>query len=152
MKNKKGFTLVEIAISVSLLSLVMVFMIKFVSIIRTDEDSISLETDMLLTKSIVSKTINEDIKDESGITSISCANNKCTISLKSGKNKTLEITDEGTTLLYKDITNNKIEFTRKLPNNYVFSLNKEETNYLYIIEINIDSHPEYNVEIVDKKS
>ena len=40
MKNKNGFTLIEIAISVTLLSVVMVFMIRFLSVIRKDEDGI----------------------------------------------------------------------------------------------------------------
>ena len=42
MKNKNGFTLVEITISVTLLSAVMVFLLGFVSEVRKDEDSITL--------------------------------------------------------------------------------------------------------------
>lgn len=150
--NKKGFTLIEIAISVSLLSLVMVFMIKLVSIIRTDEDSISLETDLILAKTIISRTINDDIKSSNGIKNVSCTDTKCTINLNNDTTKTIEIKNEGTTLEYKNTTTNKLELTRKLPNNYTFSLNKSETTYLTIIEIEVVSHPEYNIEIVDKKS
>lgn len=151
MKNKKGFTLVEVAISVSLLSFVMVFMLKFVSEIRKDEDSISLNTDMLLNKAIISKTINEDVNEE-GISTLTCSNIKCTINLKNNKTKTIEITDDGTKLTYKNITDDEIELVRVLPNEYVYNIKKTETSNLYLIEIEIDSHPEYNIEIVNKKS
>lgn len=151
MKNKKGFTLVEVAISVSLLSFVMVFLLRFVSEIRKDEDTISLNTEMLLNKAIISKTINESVNN-TGISSLTCSNIKCTIILKDNKTKTIEITDDGTKLTYKNVTDDEIELTRKLPNEYVYNIRKTENASLYLIEIEIDSHPEYNIEIVNKKS
>ena len=150
--NKKGFTLVEIAISVTLLSLVMVFMIKFISIIRTDEDSISFEMDLILNKSIISRSINEDIRESSGIGSLSCTTLKCSIGLKDGSNRELEVINEGTTLVYKNTTKNEILLSRKSPNDLVFVLSKSETSYLFLLNISVDLHPEYNIEIIDKKS
>lgn len=151
MKNKKGFTLVEVAISVSLLSFVMVFLLRFISEIRKDEDTISLNTEMLLNKAVISKTINEDI-NETGISSLTCSNTKCTIALKNNKTKTIEITNDGSKLTYKNITDDEIELTKILPNEYVYNIKKTENANLYLIEIEIDSHPEYNIEIVNKKS
>lgn len=151
MKSKNGFTLVEIAISVTLLSLVMVFMIKFISIIRMDEESIGLETDLTLNEAIISRTIHEDIIDSKGINTLSCTNLKCTIGLKNGENRTLEVINEGTTLVYKNTTKNEILLSRKNPNNFVFVLVGNETSYLYMIDIKVDLHPEYNIEIVNKK-
>lgn len=150
--NKKGFTLVEISISVTLLSLVMVFMFKLISIIKTDENSISLETDLLMTKTILSKSINEDIKTSRGIKSLTCTSSLCNIVLNDNNSRTLQVTNDGLVLVYKDTTNNKILITRDLPNDYVFNLSNIETDYLYDILIEIVSHPEYNIEIIDKKS
>lgn len=152
MKKKNGFTLVEIAISVTLLSVVMVFMIKFIAILRTDEDSIGLETDLILNKTIISRTIHEDIIGSNGISSLSCTNLKCTFSLKDGSSRSAEVINEGTTLVYKNITKNEILLSRKLPNNLVFVLSGSETTYLYMINIAVDSHTEHNIEIVNKKS
>lgn len=151
MKNKKGFTLVEVAISVSLLSFVMVFLLRFITEIRKDEDTISLNTEMLLNKAIISKTINEDI-NKVGINSLTCSNTKCTITLKNNKTKTIEITDDGNKITYKNVTDDEIELSKKLPNDYVFNIKKTENTNLYLITIEVDSHEEYNIEIVNKKS
>lgn len=153
MRNKKGFTLIEVAISVTLLSVVMVFMIKFVSIIKSDEDLIDIETDLILNKTIISRTIHEDIILANGIASLNClTNTKCTIELNNGESRNLEIIMDGTTLVYKNTSNDEILLSKKNPNDYKFSLNKNETAYLYLLNIGVDSHPEYNIEIVNKKS
>ena len=152
MNNKKGFTLIELSISVTLLSLVMVFMFKFISEIRKDEDTVGLQTEMLLIKSIISKTINTDVKNSGGISSLSCTSAKCTIDLKDNTTKIIEITNGGTILKYTDTTKNEILLTRKLPSNYAFYLNKKETNQVFILEISIPSNKEYNIEIVNNKS
>jgi len=151
MKNKNGFTLVEITISVTLLSAVMVFLLGFVSEVRKDEDSITLRTEMLLNKNIIAKTINQDIRGSGGIKSQTCSNTKCTITLNNNITKTIEITNEGTLLTYKNTTTDKIELTRKLPDNYIYNIKSTENTAIYLITIEVDSYPEYNIDIVNNK-
>ena len=60
-------------------------------------------------------------------------------------------------LLYTDTPhivsiNEGIELSKKLPNDYVFNIKKTENTNLYLITIEVDSHEEYNIEIVNKKS
>ena len=153
MNNKKGFTLIELSISIALLSVIMIFMLKLITIIREEEDSINIKTTMLLNKTIISKALHEDIEASLGIKTLSCdSSSTCTISFNNGKTKTLELNNEKNKITYKNNTDNKIEFTKKLPENYNFNLNKIENDYLYTLEINIVSHPEYNIEINYKKS
>lgn len=149
--NKKGFTLVEVTISVALLSLIMVFMLKFISEIRRDEDDISISTDLLLNKAVISKTLNEDVKNSGGISSVTCNNSLCTFIFNNSKTKTLEVSGGGSIIMYKNVTDNKVEFSRKVPTGYTFTLNKAENSLVITIYVNVSSHPEYNVEIVYDK-
>jgi prepilin-type N-terminal cleavage/methylation domain-containing protein len=150
--NKKGFTLVELSISVTLLSLVMVFMFKFLSDIRKDEDLISFRTEMLLNKSIISKNINEDIREAGGISTLSCTSSKCSIGLKDNTLRELEIINKGAVLSYKNVSTNRLDFTRKLPSGYVFNFSKVENSQVFVLSIIMDSKEEYNVDIVSQKS
>ena len=143
--NKKGFTLVELSISVTLLSLVMVFMFKFLSDIRKDEDLISFRTEMLL-------NINEDIREAGGISTLSCTSSKCSIGLKDNTLRELEIINKGAVLSYKNVSTNRLDFTRKLPSGYVFNFSKVETSQVFVLSIIMDSKEEYNVDIVSQKS
>lgn len=151
MLNKKGFTLLEVTISIALLSIVMVFMFRLLNIVRRDEDSVSLITELLLNKSILAKNLNESIKKSEGISSLDCTTTKCTINLNDGTTKVLELTNNNTVVELTDTTNSKKEVVRKLPNNYTYQLKSLENDYLTIITLSVNSHEEYNVEIVDKK-
>ncbi len=149
--NKKGFTLVEVTISVALLSLVMVFMLRFISDIRRNEDSISMTTDLLLNKTIIARSLNEDIKKSEGISSSICTSSKCTLVLGNDKTKTIEISGEGRIVTYKNETDGKVDLTRRLPEGYTYSLSKIENDLVTVIKISVSSNPEYNIEIVDDK-
>lgn len=151
MKNKKGFTLIEVTISVSLLSVIMIFMLKFITTIKKDENTISLNTEMLLNKTIISKKINKDIRENGGIKNISCSAYLCEITLNNEINKRLEIDPEIKKITYRDITNNEQILSKKLNENFEYSLKEIEDYNLNIIEITVDSHKEYNIEIIDEK-
>lgn len=149
MKNKKGFTLVEITISIALLSVVMVFMFNFLTMIRKDEDTIGETTEMLLNKSLIAKVINEDIKKSGGITSVSCTNIRCDITLKNGKQKAILINDTLNKITYQNITDNKIELTKELTGDLQYNLILNKTDNLTVIKIQVPLNEEYNVNIVD---
>ncbi len=148
MRNKNGFTLIEISISVTLLSVVMVFMFKFLDIIRKDEVGMSDKTDMLINKTLISKTINEDIRASLGINNIECIDNSCTLVLNNDESKVIELSKDKRTLTYKNITTDEVILRRKTSDGYIYNLSLKQNDSLKLIEIGIDSHEEYNVEIV----
>ena len=59
--NKKGFTLIELSISVALLSVVIIYLLYFLKTVRDEDEGINAVTEMELDKAIISKTINSDI-------------------------------------------------------------------------------------------
>ena len=140
MLNKKGFTLLEVTISIALLSVVMVFMFRLLNIVRKDENAISLTTELLLNKSILSKNLNESIKNRNGISNSSCTETTCTLTMKDGKELKLELTNNRTILTLTNITDNKKELSRKLPDNFKYKLRRV-----------VESYEEYNIDIVDQK-
>ena len=150
--NKKGFTLVELSVSVTLLSLVMVFMLRFLNEIRKDEDAIGFKTEMSLHKTIISKNINEDIKKSGGISSLECANKKCVITLNDESIRELELKKDNSIVSYKDVTNDVLLFTRQLPEGQTFNLGLLNNEKVYVITILVELHPEYNIDIVNEKS
>lgn len=151
MLNKKGFTLIEVTISVALLSFVMVFMFRLLNIARKDENAISLTTELLLNKSILSKNLNESIKKGEGISSSSCTENACTFNMNDGTIKELKLTNNNTVVELTDTTNNLKEVVRELPNDFTYKIRRVDNEYLTLITLIVISHEEYNVEIVDKK-
>ena len=148
--DRKGFTLIEISVSVALLSVVLLFVINMLTIIRNDEDNIAVDTKLELNKAIISKTINDDILNNDGIKNVTCENElSCSLTLN------------------KDDALRKIYITKGTDNKenaLVSVLNYEEikegnTNILFtrktlinILTINVEEHPEYNIEIVSKNN
>ena len=108
--NKKGFTLVELVISIALLSVVMVFLLNFLELISNEDDGVEKETLVQLDKMTVSKTINEDLHSDS-ISTLTCTSNACTITTVGGKTKKLSLNDN--LLLYEDITSEKTKVILK---------------------------------------
>ena len=151
MIHKKGFTLLEVTISIALLSFVMVFMFRLLNMVRKDENAISLTTELLLNKSILSKNLNESIKKSKGISSSTCTETLCTFNMNDGTTKDLKLTNNNTVIELIDTTNNQKEVVRELPNDFNYKIRRVDNEYLTLITIIVNSHEEYNVEIVDKK-
>ena len=59
--KKNGFTLVELTISIALLSVVMIFLLNFLTLVKKEDIGIEETTNMEIDKSVISKTINSDI-------------------------------------------------------------------------------------------
>ncbi len=152
MKNKNGFTLIEIAISVTLLSVVMVFMIRFLSVIRKDEDGINTKTNMLINKTLVSKLINEDIRKNEGINNVTCTDNTCTLTLTNEETRTLTLSEDKKKITYTDTTDNQILMSRKIEEDYTYNLELTNNDNLKLLKLKVPSHEEYNIEIVYYKS
>ncbi len=150
MTNKKGFTLLEVTISIALLSFVMVFMFRLLNMARKDENAISLTTELLLNKATLSKNLNESIKKSKGIASSTCTESACTLNMKDGTTKELKIINNKIVEL-TDTTKNLKEVVRELPNDFKYKIRRVDNEYLTLITLIVTSHEEYNIEIVDKK-
>ncbi len=145
--NKKGFTLIEIAISIGLLSVVMIFMFRLLINLRDSENNISDETEKILTKTTVSKVLNGYVKSGGGISSASCTTNKCDIVLKDNSN--MELSLSGSILTYKDTDSDTLLLKKSLIKTDTYTLELINHNNLHIIKIVNSNNPEYNIEIVN---
>ena len=167
--NKKGFTLIELTVSIVLLSLIMVFMFNFLSILKKDEDKIENNTEIIVMRNSISQYINDDIRNNGGINRINCCSeydctytcpedniNNYAIYMNNGKIKKLSLERVDTTsyqiVKYEDITDTNnivIELKKQLPEIYSFNpLKYENMNNLYYLRIPVTLHPELDIEIV----
>lgn len=93
--NKKGFTLIEVVVSITLVSVVMVFMLASLVKLRDSYAVVHENTDALLYSSSVSRILNNDISENGGIRYVSCniEGDKCDIVLANNKRRRLIIYD-----------------------------------------------------------
>ena len=132
MKNNKGFTLVEVVVSFSLIMIVMVYLIKTVVVVSSEETDLVTEQQYSVHQSTLLEKIYSDISVAADIT-VSSNGNTITITSKEWvpNNKTISF------------DNNSITYDNtiyELPDNCEFKSTKysivKQENY-YIIKINI---------------
>lgn len=144
--KKNGFTLVELTISITLLSVVMVFLLNFLTLVKKEDVGIEETTSMEIDKSVISKTINSDILKENYINTFSCTDVLCSVTLKSGAKRTITI--DGNIVKYTDTTNNKVLMSRKTNLSYTL----KSTSLTTIDKITlVTENSEYNIEIISSK-
>ena len=59
--NKKGLTLVEIIVSIGLISIVMVFLFQIIMTIKNANDRQNEKTDVLITTTIITREVEKDL-------------------------------------------------------------------------------------------
>lgn len=132
MKNNKGFTLVEVVVSFSLIMIVMVYLIKTVVVVSSEETDLVTEQQYSVYQSTLLEKIYSDISVAADMT-VSSNGNTITITSKEWvpNNKTISF------------DNNSITYDNtiyELPDNCEFKSTKysivQQENY-YIIKINI---------------
>lgn len=144
--KKNGFTLVELTISIALLSVVMIFLLNFLTLVKKEDVGIEETTNMEIDKSVISKTINSDILKENYINTFSCTDVLCSVTLKSGAKRTITI--DGNIVKYTDTTNNKVLMSRKTNLSYTL----KSTSLTTIDKITlVTENSEYNIEIISSK-
>ncbi len=144
--KKNGFTLVELTISIALLSVVMIFLLNFLTLVKKEDVGIEETTSMEIDKSVISKTINSDILKENYINTFSCTDVLCSVTLKSGAKRTITI--DGNIVKYTDTTNNKVLMSRKTNLSYTL----KSTSLTTIDKITlVTENSEYNIEIISSK-
>ena len=150
--NKNGFTIVELIISVTILSIVMVFALNLLVVLKEKETSLDTDTDMVLNQAFVSKKINGDIVKNGGIKSLNCTTTKCDFTFNNDVKKTLTLTNNKKTIKYENEEN--VELTRTLPKSTYGNIEVEEfLNYtggtLRIITIDVVGYSDYKIELLD---
>ena len=132
MKNNKGFTLVEVVVSFSLIMIVMVYLIKTIVVVSSEETDLVTEQQYSVYQSTLLEKIYSDISVAADIT-VSSNGNTITITSKEWvpNNKTISF------------DNNSITYDNtiyELPDNCEFKSTRysivQQENY-YIIKINI---------------
>lgn len=131
MKKNKGFTLVEVIISFSLIMVVMIYLIKTVMVANSEETDLITEQQFAVYQSMLLEKIYGDIGSAVAI-SVSTDENKITIlSSESSLEKILIIDDNS--IIYDNTI-------YELPDNCEFNNEKyslvSDENY-YILKINI---------------
>ena len=93
--NKKGFTLIEVIVSVVIVSLVMTTLTATLVELKKKQETVSLNTNAIIYSSIVSRIINSDIAENNGIKFIECEPNgsECGLVLGNNDKRTLTITE-----------------------------------------------------------
>lgn len=150
VNNKKGFTLVELVLSVALLSIVLVFMMAALVELKDKEKTNGADAKMLVNQAIIAKTVNSDIITL-GLDSISaCASMDCFYLIyKDGSEKTLKLMSDKRTLIYGNDATTDIIRTLPTGRNYS-SIHYYIYGNLEVLRISVSKvykNEDYDVEI-----
>ena len=134
MKNNKGFTLVEVVVSFSLIMVVMVYLIKTVVVVSSEEKYLVTEQQYSVYQSTLLEKIYSDISVAADIT-VSSNGNTITITSKEWvpNNKTISFDNNSITYdntIYELPDNCEFKSTR-------YSIVSDEDKSYYIIKINL---------------
>ncbi|MEG2457963.1 MAG: prepilin-type N-terminal cleavage/methylation domain-containing protein [Bacilli bacterium] len=149
--KKNGFTLVELLISLALLSIVLVFMMSALVDLRDEELKTGKDTSVLLNQAFISKAINHDVVTSSGISSINCPDTfNCNIIFNNNISKKINLSSDKTTLSYTTPSDNTVTIIKKLPDGYTYKsmIPKTDTKLKeLIIKVEGKSIGFYDIEI-----
>lgn len=134
MKNNKGFTLVEVVVSFSLIMIVMVYLIKTVVVVSSEETDLVTEQQYSVYQSTLLEKIYSDISVAADMT-VSSNGNTITITSKEWvpNNKTISFDNNSITYdntIYELPDNCEFKSTR-------YSIVSDEDKSYYIIKINL---------------
>lgn len=134
MKNNKGFTLVEVVVSFSLIMVVMVYLIKTIVVVSSEETDLVIEQQYSVYQSTLLEKIYSDISVAADMT-VSSNGNTITITSKEWvpNNKTISFDNNSITYdntIYELPDNCEFKSTR-------YSIVSDEDKSYYIIKINL---------------
>lgn len=134
MKNNKGFTLVEVVVSFSLIMVVMVYLIKTVIVISDEETDLVIEQQYSVYQSTLLEKIYSDISVAADMT-VSSNGNTITITSKEWVPNDKIISFDNNSIVYDNTI-------YELPDNCEFkstrySIVSDEDKSYYIIKINL---------------
>ncbi len=148
---KKGFTLVELLVSIVLLSIVMLFMTNFVLSFKEQKKESNIDVNLMTNQAAISKTINYDVATY-GIDDVECESSiKCTITFDDESSKTIELTNNKNSIKYYNSSNVYLIRTLSSDTFEEITYSSEELEYgtFYKIVISLTNNQDYNIEIYD---
>lgn len=120
MPKKNGFTLVELVLSVTLLSIVLIFMMTALVELKDKESENGADAKLLVNQAIIAKTINGEIITNGLDTVSACASLNCfNLTFSNGVTKTLKLMSDNQTIFYGN--DNVTDFIRTLPSDRTYS-------------------------------
>ncbi len=148
---KKGFSLVELIISIILLTIVLIFMLGLLVRLNNKKEDAS-DLGILIDQAIISKKINGDVLNLGGIESVVCDTTSCTITYGIGQTKYIALSVDKKTITYGTIS--EIEIAKTLPDEYEYDTTTVSNNIysninLIKIVVSVKDAPKYNIEIYD---
>ncbi len=147
---KKGFTLIELLISISLLTIILIFMLSLL-VKLTEKREGNGDLNILIDQALMSKKMNSDIFNNNGLSSVSCSDGaNCTLIFNNGTEKFISLSENLKTITYGTSTNN--DFVKALPDDYTYaSITLLKNNYtngdLIKLTISVTDNPIYNLEV-----
>lgn len=115
--NKKGFTLIELIVSIILVSIVLVSMTGTLVKLKDTYNLIYEDADARIYGATISKVINDDLLTNNGVKKVECSDdgkvNICDILMGNNKKRTLEILRNETDKDIEKITSNGKEIGTK---------------------------------------
>ena len=121
MLNKKGFTMVELMVSIALISIVMIFLVKLLVDVRYEGTNEVYDIKDQISRAEIIKTIENDLKDYNIIDVTSTGNTLKTITIQTEENGNSKIdlsndnpTTHTTYLTYTTLDGKKYKWTLKL--------------------------------------
>lgn len=158
--NKKGFTLIELMISIGLISIMLIFMMNTLVKLRDTSIASGVETNLQVGQAIITHTVNSDVLENNGILSVedevgnsicngSLSTNPMYLTLKNSQIRILKLEKDNTVFTYIKSGEEKPLVVRKTPNDYSYSGFKCETiGNLIKITIYIKDNPIYASEVL----
>lgn len=125
--NKKGITLVEIIISIALISIVLIFLFSLLVDVKDMNDEASVNSDYLINKALILKNIEEDLDNAESLTINSCEIN---IFYKTYPTPENINTDND---YFKDDETDELIIKKRLANECIsFKFNNDESDIAYL--------------------
>ena len=129
--NKKGFTLIEVIVSVVLVSIVMVTLTSTLVELKKKSEVVALNTDAVVYSSVISRILNNDITENDGVKFIECDPNGEECGMVLGNNDKRSIT-------IKETSDTRIAKLEKVAatGNYILK-SKAGNNYIDKVDVTI---------------
>lgn len=132
MKNNKGYTLVEVIVSFSLIMIVMIYLLKTIIVLSDKNNELLLNQEFLVYESSLLDKIYSDIDSAELSDNVSITNNNNEVTFND-IDKTIKFDAENSSIIYNNII-------YKLPDTVQFDNNMYEISNFsngYILKINL---------------
>ena len=146
--KKKGFTLIELIVSIVLVSVVLVSLLGSLLQIRNAYSAIHENSDIIVYSSSIARVVNNDISKNNGIRFVSCENDgrKCYLILGNDDRRELTLTEKVETIPSDaNVTWENIKTTLSYTNTTKFNItnNEEDIDLIYIRTLEMDRYTKY---------